>query len=380
MLRRHTRECSADRAGGERPLGRGGGIRVPAHPGPAGGADEVGERLERARHILPGSSQDDRLRPFRDQGAGLVRISEKGHRRRGSGKKHGPETRKRLQRLFGEIRQTAECRTAPAALKTGGEGFAHQPASRGRRDPGRCIEGLLAKARSAQEEDAVLALAQQIGRFARRRVWDAWRWSDGTGLGRPIGRAPETIRRDNEGRDLTGALAGGSDGFGGIVRHRPGVANGADPGRNRPGQREDVGVQGGVGRYMPGGVLTDHVEHRRARAPRVVKIGDPVCESGAEVEQCHCRAIRHSRVSVSRPRADALKEAEDRPYPHDPIHRHDQRHLGRSGIGETYLHAARHGGADQALRPVRRFILIVRHPGQEMYTARTKAYTITFSD
>ena len=114
----------------------------------------------------------------------------------------------------------------------------------------------------------------------------------------------------------------------------------------RHGAREGLDVRGQrrVVLEVPAGVVTDDVQDRRARAPRVVQVGQPVGEAGPEVQQGRRRTTRHATVAVCRAGADALEQAEHGAHAGHLVERTDQRHLGRAGVGETDGDASRRGG------------------------------------
>ena len=107
---------------------------------------------------------------------------------------------------------------------------------------------------------------------------------------------------------------------------------------------------------MVGCVVADDVDHRRVGAPGVVHVGEPVGESGPEVQQGGSRPVRHAPIAVGRARDDALEQPEHAPHIPDPTERRDEVHLRGARVGEADLHSRAGQRLDQAFRPVHPFI------------------------
>ena len=100
---------------------------------------------------------------------------------------------------------------------------------------------------------------------------------------------------------------------------------------------------------VPTRLIPDQVDERRSSAAGVMKVGDAVGEARAQVQQGEGRLAAHSPVSVRRPGADPLEEAQDGSDLRYAVERRHQGHLGGSGIGEADLYASLCGGSQDAL-------------------------------
>jgi hypothetical protein len=98
-----------------------------------------------------------------------------------------------------------------------------------------------------------------------------------------------------------------------------------------------------------GRVVADDVDDRRRRAARVVKIGEPVGQAGAEVQQRGGRLFGHATVAIGHPRHCAFEQAEDRAHAVDTIERGDEVHLRGARIAEADFDTAVDEGSDEAL-------------------------------
>ena len=118
----------------------------------------------------------------------------------------------------------------------------------------------------------------------------------------------------------------------------------------------------------------------RARS-RVVQVGEAVAEAGPEMEQRRGRLVGHAGIAVRGAGRAALEQAQDAAHAVDAVERGHEMHLGRAGIGEGDLDAARDQGAHEALGAVhsarRRFAL--RHTRPRPYNSR-EAVTGTWSE
>ena len=90
---------------------------------------------------------------------------------------------------------------------------------------------------------------------------------------------------------------------------------------------------------MIGCVIADDVDHRRARAPRIVHIGEAVGQPGSAVHQRRRRFLRHARVAVGAARDHDFGEVEHAAQSAGAIERSDEMHLGSAGIREADVHA-----------------------------------------
>ena len=91
---------------------------------------------------------------------------------------------------------------------------------------------------------------------------------------------------------------------------------------------------------MVGCVVADDVDHRRVGAPGVVHVGEPVGESGSQMQKGRSRPVRHARIAVGRARNNALEQPEHAPHIADLIQRRDEVHLRGARVGEADIHSA----------------------------------------
>src|SRR5215203_5944131 len=87
-----------------------------------------------------------------------------------------------------------------------------------------------------------------------------------------------------------------------------------------------------------GGMVADDVDHWCVGASGVVHVGQPVGESGPQVQKGRGGLVRHARVAVGRARHNALEQPEHAPYIPDLIERRDKVHLRGARVGEADLH------------------------------------------
>jgi hypothetical protein len=104
-------------------------------------------------------------------------------------------------------------------------------------------------------------------------------------------------------------------------------------------------------------VVADQVHDRRRCTARVVKIGDPVGESGPEMQQRRRRHAAHAGIAVCRTGADTFEKTQHRAHAIDTIDRLHQMHLRSTRIGETYFHARFDEATDQRFRTIHALLL-----------------------
>ena len=228
----------------------------------------------------------------------------------------------------------------------GGESVAQEPRAGLGLDAARRLQRLADERRPAQQHRRPLAVGEQardaldrLGRNDRRR-------DVGQPFGRALGRAPGAIGGHDQRRHAAGRGAGGLHGARRVAGDGSGVARPPHPGRDRAREADDVGGQRRVVAHVVDRVVADDVDDRRRRAARVVQIGEPVGEAGAEMQERRGRLSGDAAVAVGGAGGDALEQAQHAAQARVGIERADQMHFGSAGIGETNLHAA----VDQRLR------------------------------
>ncbi len=261
--------------------------------------------------------------------------------------------RKRRDRLLGEVGQSLDRGEIGAALESRDEDVVQQPRAR-RGAHARGGAQTRAAQRDTAEEERGVAVAQRA-RGALDAVARDGGGCDAVRARRDAGRfVPLAIGGHDQRGDLPGRRERRFDRRDGVTRDVLRAAHRTHPARDRIRERDDVAGERRVGGEVPARVVADHVQERRARASRVVEVGDAVGEAGAEVEQRHRRAIGEARVAVGRARAHAFEEREHGAHARDAVERRDERHLGGARIGEADVDARRHGTPDQRFRPIHR--------------------------
>ena len=194
-------------------------------------------------------------------------------------------------------------RPAPRSMRAT-EVSAHEARARLRRDAAGELERALPQRRARRAGSRVgSARAQHLGGSRRPRP-------AATGAALDRGRAatagalvPGRVGRQDQGRDLAGRGARRGDRRGAVGGDGFGIGRGAHPGR-RPVLRRafDVGGERRVVAAMIGRVVADDVDDRRARAARVVQIGEPVARGRArDAASVAAGLVRHPAHS-RRPR------------------------------------------------------------------------------
>ena len=120
---------------------------------------------------------------------------------------------------------------------------------------------------------------------------------------------PGGVGGQDEGRDPARRGARGGHRFGAVGCHRQSARRGAQPFRIGARDALDVGVERGVILLVVGRVVADHVDDRRARAARIVQIGEAVAEPRCQMKQRRGRLLRHAAIAVGGAGDDALEQA-----------------------------------------------------------------------
>jgi len=107
------------------------------------------------------------------------------------------------------------------------------------------------------------------------------------------------------------------------------------PAGHRGCESLDVHVEWRVDRAVPGGMITDDVQYRRACAAGIVEVGNTVGEAGPQMHEGHGGLAQHASIPVSSAGADAFKKPEHGPDARNCIECHYERHFRGAGIGET---------------------------------------------
>ena len=99
-------------------------------------------------------------------------------------------------------------------------------------------------------------------------------------------------------------------------------------------------------------MVADDVDDGRLRLARVVQVGEPVAETGPEVQQRGRGPIGHAPVAVGRAGRDAFEEREHAAHLGHGVERGHEVHLRGAGIHEAGVDAARDQRADERLGAV----------------------------
>jgi hypothetical protein len=180
----------------------------------------------------------------------------------------------------------------------------------------------------------------------------------GSGLGtyssldRPLRhRAPGGVSGQDQGRN-TRQGHGRLIGCGRIRPDALGIGNPPDPVRHRLGEALDIARQRCIMLEMIGGVIADHVDHRRMGASCIVEIGEPVGETGSQMQESGGRLVSHSGVAIGGAGDHALEKAEHAAHPRLAVECRHEVHLGGTGIGEADVHVVREQHVTQAIGTV----------------------------
>ena len=104
-----------------------------------------------------------------------------------------------------------------------------------------------------------------------------------------------------------------------------------------------------------GRVLADDVDDARARLLRVVQIGEPVAEPGAEMKQRARGLAGHAVIAVGGAGDDAFEQAQHATHAFDFVESGDEMHFGSAGIGEADVDAVHDQRAHEAFCAVHWF-------------------------
>ncbi len=314
------------------------------------GAERVGERREGRRRVVLGRGQR-REGSGRSQATPPVGVAEERHRLARASEDDEVEARQRLGRLLREVGEPCDPRHPSPALEPRREGLAVEPRPAHGGDARRGAEAFASQGLRAEQERRRARLAQAGGRRFHVSPGAARRGSAHRRRG-TSGWIPLTVGGDDQRGDAARRAARRGERGGEVAREIRGRNAPAHEARDRRGQRLDVGAERRVEREVPARVVADQVDDRRARAPGVVQVGEPVGEAGPEMEQHEGGASRHAGIAVGRAGAHALEEPEHRPHAADRVERGHERHLGRPRVREAELDPGRDRGPHQALGAV----------------------------
>ena len=90
---------------------------------------------------------------------------------------------------------------------------------------------------------------------------------------------------------------------------------------------------------MIGGVVTDHIDDRRPRAPCVVEIGEPVGQSRPKMQQGSGRLLSYAAVAICHSGYRAFEKTKHNSHSLDPVERRHEMHFRRAGITKTDFNA-----------------------------------------
>ena len=254
----------------------------------AAGGDEV------TRFAGVGEERD--REPWHRPGSGAARRpAGPGRTRPGSRAGRWPGSRRPRSRLAGKV---SPSRVAPVAPPT-------RLAAREATGP---------QGRPAEEECGPLARAQHLGHLVDGLA-GATRRRSVAGPGRARVRWPTRTRTSRPAGPAWPRTRGGRGGRHGVGRVRPHVVGPGRhpiPARDGAGDRSDVRLERGVKARVVRGVVAHDVDHRCPGPPGVVQVGQPVAQSGAEVQQGRGRSPGHPGVAVGGTGRHSLEERQDR--------------------------------------------------------------------
>ena len=183
--------------------------------------------------------------------------------------------------------------------------------------------------------------------------------------GRGLNRVPRRVGGQDKSGD-TGKRAGRPIGGAHCLAHRIGRLHASHPVRHRPGKALDVAGQGSIVLQVIGGVVSDDVDDRAMGAPCIVKVREPVRETGAGMQQGCGRPPRHSRITVGGAGDHALEQTEHATHRGLSIQGGDKMHLGGAGVGEADIDTVGEKYVAQPISAVhallRTFLPVASHP------------------
>ena len=165
--------------------------------------------------------------------------------------------------------------------------------------------------------------------------------------------APGDVGRQNQGCDLAGRTDGRADGADRVAAQVFGLLRAVHEVRRDVARHGlDIGLQLRIQRLVPGGVIADDVDHRHLALARVVKIGQPVAQAAAQMQQRRGRLVGHARVAVGSTGGDALEQREYGAHARLVVERGDKVHFTGAGVGEADLDTGIGQGLHQGLGAV----------------------------
>ena len=132
----------------------------------------------------------------------------------------------------------------------------------------------------------------------------------------------------------------------------------------RLGDRLDVRFEWSVVLLVVGRVVADDVHDRGEGTARVVQARQGVAEPWAEMEEGGGWFLGDPAVAVGGAGDDAFEQPEHSTHLWNLVERRDEVHLGRAGIREANVDAGTDKTADQGLRTVHRFSILVSVTGR----------------
>ena len=185
---------------------------------------------------------------------------------------------------FREVGETLYHRAAGAPLQAAGERVRHQSGADFVCSPPRGLEARLPQSLAVHQQHARLAATQGVGNGVDGLPAHLVTFGRGQAAGGLSGLAPGHIGRQDQGGDLPRGAGRGLGRFGRVPGQLGRIARDPYEIGQRSGQPFDVGVERRVKALVVGRVVPDHVEHRRACAPRVVDVGQTVRQPGPQVK------------------------------------------------------------------------------------------------
>ena len=260
---------------------------------------------------------------------------------------------KHLERLGEGIRDALDRHPACAALNPRVRLLGQEADAGGFRDPPDRLKCRRAQGDAGQHQHRFAARTDGVGRCAdvalRHPV--ARRWC-GDRAQRRGAFVPCCIGRKDQGGDPPRRRARLGDGLGRIARHLIGTPGGPDPVRHRGGQRLDVAGQRRIVLQVVAGMIAHQIDDRRAGAPGVVQVGQPVGQPRPEVQQGCRRLVGHPRIAIRRAGDHAFEQAEHAAHPRLAVERCDEMHFGGAGVGEAGIDAAGQQGVAECVGAV----------------------------
>ncbi len=299
----------------------------------AGRAQFFSQRLQGLGRIL-GIAVDAQLRHVGRNGiAPLAFVAEEVDGLIRPRQHHGLVGRQQGRRGLREVRHAGEGHDPDAPVDVGGEIDAEEIAAHGGPDACGRLEAAAPQGAAVHDERRLVRRLQHLRRGLDHAP--VRRIAGRSLYGRDVSPVlfPLEVAGDDEACDL--AAQGGLDCVGRVPRDGLDGPDRALPPREGLAQALDIHGQGGIRLQMPGGMLADDVEKRRAGPLGVVQVCDPVGQSRPQVQKAQGRLFLHPPVTVGSARADALEQPEHGLDPGDGVKGQDHGHLGCASVGKT---------------------------------------------